>query len=162
MFKKTLLAAVVFGVAATAVQANELSTYVAASVGQAKAEMPVLAETLKDAAVTMGGLRSSSDRTDTAYKLIAGLNLNSNIAIEAQYIDLGKSSYKVGNSGGQYKGDFKTQGIGFNLVGSYPIEDFTIFAKAGYHLMRSKTAVNETEFGWGSEKLISEIGRAHV
>ena len=40
MLKKTLLAAVVFSVTATAVQANELSGYVTASFGKAKAEVP--------------------------------------------------------------------------------------------------------------------------
>jgi len=36
--------------------------------------------------------------------------------------------------------NLKTLGFGGNVVGIYPIDDFTVFAKAGYHAMRTKAS----------------------
>ena len=148
MLKKTLLAAAVFACAATAVQANEVSGYLTGSVGQAKAEKPKVVKEEQGLFKEFGG-STSSDRTDTAYKIAVGLKVNPYIALEAQYIDLGKASYKgsISEPGfGSYseKIDFKTSGLGANLVGTLPLDDFTVFAKVGYHLLKTKGTLKDS------------------
>src|SRR5690606_35018150 len=103
MLKKTLLAAAVFACATTAVQANEVSGYLTGSIGQAKAEKlksvkQAQNDFLKGFLGSTGG-STSSDRTDTAYKVAVGLQANQYIALELQYVDLGESTYKGRNSG---------------------------------------------------------------
>ena len=122
MLKKTLLAAAVFACATTAVQANEVSGYLTGSVGQSD---------------TKGA------NTDTAYKIAVGLQANPYVGLEAQYTDLGKPSDKgfvVDNFGNLYnaKVTAKTRGLGANLVGTLPLDDFKLFAKVGYHKMETK------------------------
>lgn len=146
MLKKTVLAVAIFGLAATAVQANEMTGYATYSIGHAKADKPKIAKEVQDIYQEIGG-RTSTDRASTGYKIALGLNVHEYIALEAQYIDLGQATYK-----GNYtpagmvledKLNLKTSGFGANIVGKYPIQDFTVFAKAGYHLMRTKATVKD-------------------
>lgn len=159
MLKKVLAAAVVLGMATSAQAAGfEVSGYVQGSLGQAKASKPsvVKQEQRYFADWYDGvGVKTSSDRTDTAYKLIVGLQLNPYVAVEAQYIDLGKADYKSryneswegGSFSDTQKIDLKTKGFGFNVVGSYPVtEDFSVFAKTGLHHLRTKGTLKEN---WG-------------
>lgn len=138
MLKKTLLAAAVFACATTAVQANEVSGYLTGSVGQSES---------KD-------FRSD---TDFAYKVAVGLQANPYVGLEAQYTDLGKPSDKglvVDNFGNLYnaKATAKTRGLGANLVGTLPLDDFKLFAKVGYHKMETKVRVKVAGVGSGSAK----------
>lgn len=148
MLKKTLLAAAVFACATTAVQADEVSGYFTGSIGQAKAEKPKVVKEEQGFFKEIGG-STSSDRTDTAYKIAVGLKMNPYVALEAQYIDLGKASYKgsvsePGVVSYTEKIDFKTSGLGANLVGTLPLNDFTLFAKAGYHLLKTKGTLKDS------------------
>lgn len=153
MLKKVLLAALVSSLAATAVQADDVSGYVTGSLGQAKAEKPSAIKDEQNFWKAVGG-RTTTDRTDTAYKIAVGLKINPYVALEAQYIELGKTNYKGGFSytepglsvSASEKINMKTSGLGANLVGIYPIEDFTVFAKAGYHLMKTKGTLKTSEF----------------
>lgn len=159
MLKKTLLAAAVFACATTAVQANEVSGYLTGSVGQAKAEKPKSVKQEQNDYYKAYGGSTSSDRTDTAYKIAVGLKVNPYVALELQYVDLGESTYKGRDSdsysGGSWseneKFNLKTSGFGANLVGTLPIDDFTLFAKAGYHYLKTKGydkySYTETNFG---------------
>ena len=100
----------------------------------------------------------TSDRTDTAYKIAVGLQANPYVALELQYIDLGKTKYKGRDSftsptyswTENEKIDFKTSGFGTNLIGTYPIEDFTLFGKVGYHYLKTKGShrFHDTETGY--------------
>jgi OOP family OmpA-OmpF porin len=141
MLKKTLLAAAVFAFATTAVQANEVSGYVTGSIGQARADKPKLAKEMQDY-YTGAEDHTSSDRTDLAYKIAVGLKVNPYVALEAQYIDLGKMKYKgIDSNISGYedeKVEFKTSGLGANLVGTLPFDEFSLFAKAGYHYLKTK------------------------
>ena len=161
MLKKTLLAAAVLALSATAVQADEVSGYLTGSVGQAKASKPKAAKILQGD-WNEPGEYTSTDRKDTAYKIAVGLKVNPYVALEVQYIDLGESSYKGGDSfsipsvfsySETEKIKSKTSGIGANVVGTYPIEDFTLFAKAGYHYMKTKASYkyNFSATGFDSE-----------
>ena len=146
MLKKTLLAAVVLGLSATAVQADDVSGYLTGSIGQAKADKPTAIKQEQNDYYKAFGGSTSSDRTDTAYKIAVGLKVNPYVALELQYIDLGESTYKGRDSftsGGvlvneNEKFNLKTSGFGGNVVATYPIEDFAVFAKAGYHYLETK------------------------
>ena len=147
MLKKTLLAAAVLALSATAVQADEVSGYLTGSVGQAKADKPSVVKREMNDFKELGG-STSTDRTDTAYKIAVGLQANPYVALELQYIDLGKSKYKGALSApgiGSYseKIDFDTSGFGANLVGTLPLDDFTLFAKVGYHYLKTKGSLKE-------------------
>ncbi|MDY7220460.1 outer membrane beta-barrel protein [Denitrificimonas sp. JX-1] len=161
MLKKTLLAAVIFGLSTTALQAYELKSYVTVSVGQAKADKSKAAKVLRSEIHQVGSMpgvssRTSSDRSDTAYKIGLGLQANEYVALEFQYLNLGEASYKgvashvmAPSAVGSAKFKSETSGVGANIVGSYPIEDFTVFAKAGYHYLKTKNALRVGVSGVG-------------
>lgn len=114
--KKTLLAVLVFGAATTAVQANQTTGYVTGNIGQSDAK----------------GFRNN---TDTGYKIAVGLQANEYVAVEAQYIDLGKAKDKLWAA----RASSETKGIGANLVGTLPIDEFKLFGKVGYHRLETKS-----------------------
>lgn len=99
--KKTLLAVLVFGAATTAVQANQTTGYVTGNIGQSDAK----------------GFRNN---TDTGYKIAVGLQANEYVAVEAQYIDLGKAKDKLWAA----RASSETKGIGANLVGTLPNDTY--------------------------------------
>ena len=132
MLKKTLLAALVLGVTATAVQANEVSGYAAYSLGQTDS-------------------KGFNTKKKIGHKVVVGLQANEFVGLEAQYTDLGKpkDKFTVLSAGSLYdaKGTAQTRGIGGNLVGTLPLNDFKVFAKVGYHRMETKVKIA----GLGSE-----------
>ncbi len=143
MFKKTLAAALVLGLASTGAQAADwdVSGYIQGNLGQAKAEKPSF---VKREAESLSA-STKTDKKDTAYKLLVGLQLNPYVALEAQYVDLGKAQYKLTNVGYQGKIKSSTKGLGANVVGTLPIADFTLFAKAGLHNLKTKLSVKDTD-----------------
>ena len=128
MLKRTLLAALVLGAASTAVQAQEPSGYLSGNIGQSDAK----------------GFRSN---TDTGYKIAVGLQANQYIAIEAQYVDLGKAEDKLWSA----RASSETKGLGANLVGTLPLDDFKLFAKVGYHHLETKSKLSAPA-GYASRK----------
>lgn len=147
MFKKTLAAALILGLASTGAQAADwdVSGYIQGNIGQSKAEKPSF---VKREAQSLPGT-TKSDSKDTAYKLIVGLQLNPYVALEAQYVDLGKANYKIRSAGNENKIRTSTKGLGANLVGTLPIESFTLFAKAGLHNMETKLS-DKTNLGYSA------------
>ena len=119
MLKKTLLAALVFGVATTAVQANEVSGYATYSLGQTDS-------------------KGFNTKKKVGHKVVVGLQANEFVGLEAQYTDLGKPKDKGFVDGNPAKLTAQTRGIGGNLVGTLPLNDFKLFAKVGYHRMETK------------------------
>ena len=130
MLKKVLLAALVSSLAATAVQADDVSGYVTGSIGQSD---------------TKGANK------DFAYKMAVGLQANQYVALEAQYTDLGKPSDKGYIAGQRAKLTADTKGLGANLVGTLPLDDFKLFAKVGYHKMETKVKLKVDGFGSASD-----------
>lgn len=123
MLKKTLLAALVFGVATTAVQANEVSGYATYSLGQTDS-------------------KGFNTKKKVGHKVVVGLQANEFVGLEAQYTDLGKPkdkySDRISGIDVTAKGTAQTRGIGANLVGTLPLNDFKLFAKVGYHRLETK------------------------
>lgn len=76
------------------------------------------------------------------------------------------SSYKgsIGQQGMwsfDQKINFKTSGLGVNLVGTLPLDDFTLLAKAGYHHLKTEGKLKES-FGATGVGGISESGNATI
>ena len=149
MFKKTLIAALVSGVMVSGVQAAEIQPngYLFGNVGRSDADTPRFVKELDSELSAFGeatGLDfgSSFDENDTAFKVGAGIQLNRHVAVEFQYLDLGKAAYKASMTDGidtisaKMAGD--TEGFGANLVGTLPFDRFKLFGKVGYHKLKTK------------------------
>lgn len=168
--QRVLLPALLLGVNMSA-HAQAVSGYLSIGLGHAVAEKPASIDSFQKYHHQIDGT-SSSNRSDTAYKLVAGLKFNSYFSIEAQYVDLGKSSYKgeyvsklsLGGVGGAPPNDtimgrsrekvsFKTQSFGANLVATYPIDDLIFFTKIGYHLMKTKASWSYSSHGAGRDPI---------
>jgi OmpA-OmpF porin, OOP family len=88
---------------------------------------------------------SSCDKSDTAFKIFGGYNLNPTFAIEGAYVDLGKATA----SGGGISADAK--GTGFEIAGVIKApftREFTGFAKLGVARMEGK--VSGSGFGFSA------------
>lgn len=138
MLKKVLLTAVVLGLASTAAQANDVSGYVTGSVGQTDS-------------------KGFNTNKKFGHKVVVGLQANQYVALEAQYTDLGKpkdKGYVVDNFANAYNatGTAETRGLGANIVGTLPLDDFKLFAKAGYHKMETKVKIKAAGLGSVSSK----------
>jgi len=153
--KKLLLATVVAAGVATGAQANEfdVSGYLQGSVGHVKSKdvFKEEADFIKDNAGSV-----TSDRTRAGYKLLVGLQLNQYIALEAQYIELGKTKFNAGIANGGAKGslafDAKTNGFGANLVGNLPVTDnFSVFVKGGIHSLKTSVSGSGAVSGTGTD-----------
>ncbi|MFA5678933.1 MAG: porin family protein [Pseudomonas sp.] len=143
MMRKTLLAVLVSGLMVSGVQAadNQVNGYLFGNVGQADYD---LGNYFKP-------FIGSVDDTDTAFKIGAGIQLNSYVGIEFQYVDLGEATYKEPG----YKEMVEVEGYGMNLVGTIPLDRVKLYGKLGYHKMEFEARGKLDGFGtvWsGSEK----------
>ncbi len=148
MFKRTFLSAALLGLMAAGAQAAEIQPngYLFANIGQSDADASNIRGWMDEDAdyiATVLGFegRSSFDEKDSAFKVGAGIQLNQHVAVEFQYIDLGEISYKAyGSNGagtGVLKGTAGTDGMGVNLVGTLPFDQFKLFGKVGYHKLKT-------------------------
>ncbi len=154
MLKKSILVAAALAITTTA-QAQDVSGYLQGSLGYAKAKKADLAEVNRLVDYGKGTVNKYTDTSDTAYKFLVGLQLNSFIALEAQYTDLGSIRLKDKENKTL---KIKNRGYGANLVGTLPVQDLTLFVKAGAHRIKSKASAdyygsvtkNVTSFGAGA------------
>lgn len=157
MMKKSILAAAVLAFSATAAQAQDVSGYLQGSLGYSKTKftdnMTSSADSLKKI--------TSTNKNSAAYKAIVGLQLNSYIALEVQYTDLGSAKLKDQDKDTL---KLKNRGYGGNLVGTLPIGDLGLFVKAGKHRIKTSahadytgsTNENVTSYGAGLSYKINE------
>lgn len=149
MFKKSILAVSLIGLGliAAPTQASEPYPYIAGSIGTAKHSIGTVDFDYYDF--------SFGSKNDTAYKFLIGIQANDYIAAEVQYTDLGKVSkthreYSLaGTVLDSEKLKTDTYGIGFNVVGTLPIHDLTLFAKLGTHRMNTSYKYTDTWTGGG-------------
>jgi opacity protein-like surface antigen len=96
-------------------------------------------ENFDTAGATTTSITSSNDN---AWKVFGGYRFNPFIAVEADYIDLGKPSdrFTATGSNGNYRVDLS--GFAPYLVGTAPLGPIELFAKAGWFYYDVKTAVN--------------------
>ncbi|MEJ2347563.1 MAG: outer membrane beta-barrel protein, partial [Gammaproteobacteria bacterium] len=128
-----LVAFVLLGLGVGPVQAQTGHVYIGASAGRTSFDTGIL---------TAG---STLDESSTGYKLVAGYNLNRNVAVEFTYADLGEATVS-GNTGDlfAYQGvvyQFKTDNAQLKLEGtlagaggrfSFPVNRaFSLYARLG-------------------------------
>lgn len=137
MFKKTLLSAAVISLASLTgvAQAEQVNGYLFASVGQSEADVSKRA--LDNDLGLLPDERSSLDKKDTAYKIGAGIQLNPYVGVEFQYLDLGEVVYKLDGPDFNARIRAETKGLGINAVGTLPLDRFGLFAKVGYHQLKT-------------------------
>src|SRR5205823_3618582 len=120
-------------------QAADSAWYAGGSLGQANAKCNV-----------SGG---SCDKTDTAWKIFGGYQINRTFGVELGYADLGK----VKLSGGASSLSIETKSWDLVGVGSFPVANqFSIYGKLGFSRSESKVASakdNSTNltFGLGAQ-----------
>lgn len=88
----------------------------------------------------------NDDEVDRGYKVFAGFKLNDNFAVEGGYFNLGKFRYQAQMLPlAVVRGDQKTDGINFDLVGMMPVSDkLSVFARAGAVYAQSRERRWET------------------
>lgn len=153
MFKKLLLPIAILGSSVAMADTYDVYDYLQISLGSVKAEQPTLARVLKN-----DNHFSGSDRTDGGVKIALGMKFNPYIGVEAQYVDLGESTYsfrEIGYAAERMK--LKSHGFGVNIVGMVPLERFSFFTKTGIHLMSTKYSFTG-ESSKNSRKFIPSIG----
>ncbi|HKJ72667.1 MAG TPA: outer membrane beta-barrel protein [Alphaproteobacteria bacterium] len=94
-----LLAVALVGLASEPAQAQTGQFYIGASAGRTSFDTGIITYT------------ASLDESSTGYKLVAGYNLNPNVAVEFTYADLGKATVS-GNSGDV----FAYRGVGYQFL----------------------------------------------
>lgn len=118
---RTVLAAVLFGLASLATPALAQNTGFHLGLGFGKSDT-------KDACDGAAAFGVMCDDSDTANKLFAGYRLNRNLALEAGYADLGRVRFS--GPGGSI--DFESSGVEIMGVGIAPLGPrFWLYAKAG-------------------------------
>jgi OmpA-OmpF porin, OOP family len=135
------LGASVFALPAAA-QVNMSSVYVGATVGQAE---------FKDAC---SGVSVSCDDKDTAWRLLAGYQINRNFAVEVGYHDLGEAKASAGGVNASIKATaWELLGVGILPIAN----QFSAYGKLGVYYAKSEGTSNvgasadETNTGltWG-------------
>jgi OOP family OmpA-OmpF porin len=96
----------------------------------------------------VGGASPTFDGGDRAGKLYGGYRLSPYLSIEAQYLDLGKSTAKYAGTAGTAKEDYRVHALSLAAVGSLPVSDsVSLFAKAGPAVATAKTEVSSAALG---------------
>jgi OOP family OmpA-OmpF porin len=110
-----------------------------------------------DAALTSLGatnLSSSVSENDVGFKLQAGYQVNSYLAVEGGYVNLGKFKYNATFSGVSSTVSFEPSGWNLDVLGIMPINNqFSVFVKAG--MIRAK--VEDTVSATNGSSSASEI-----
>lgn len=124
MIRKSLLVALVSGLAVTGVQAAEIQPngYLFGHVGQSETDLSELED-----------LGLSTDEKATGYKVGAGIQLTRHFGVEFQYVDLGEVSADIPG----LRADIDAYGLGANLVATLPLDRFKVYGKIGYHKMET-------------------------
>jgi OOP family OmpA-OmpF porin len=88
-----------------------------------------------DSALTTNGatgLSASDSGSDNKWRLQGGYRFNPNLAVEAGYIDFGKTKYSASYGGGSAQGSLKAGGVDVVGLLGLPLSDsLSVFAKAG-------------------------------
>ncbi|HYP66701.1 MAG TPA: outer membrane beta-barrel protein [Thiobacillaceae bacterium] len=129
-----------FVVLSNAVLAGDL--YVVGDVTHSKDS---LSRSTFDGALTSAGatgLSSSDSGNGNQWRVQLGYGFNSNLAIEAGYIDFGKAKYSAAYAGGAATGELKAGGVDLVALGILPLSDnFAIFGKAGAVALKAKSSL---------------------
>ena len=132
--KKTLINAAIAATTVLAAAGALAQPYVGGSVGQSDYNID-----------------GASDNKDTAFKLVGGWMFNPNFGVEASLFDLGKVQGSVALPLiGNVSAEAKVRGVGVYGLAALPIEQFSLFAKAGFAYSRAEVSATSA-FGGGSD-----------
>lgn len=82
---------------------------------------------------------SRLDKGDRGYSLAVGFRFSPYIAVEAAYMDLGRSSYLVEDAGGSATLGFGSRGAAVSVLGTWPINrTFALEGRGGLYFGESK------------------------
>lgn len=107
-------------------ESRDSGPYVGAGWGQFKLHL----HDLSDVGIAVS---SVTDSDDNAWKVFAGYRFNPFLGLEAAYVDYGRPGDRFAGTGSN--GDYKLNMKGFSpsIIGTVPIQNFELFAKAGYY-----------------------------
>jgi opacity protein-like surface antigen len=124
------------GLALAAVdQANPGGPYVGVGWGQ----MNLNIHNFSDVGTATSNIVKSKDN---AWKLFAGYRINPYLAVEVAYIDFGKHSDRFSATGSNGNYQVKMSGFAPYIIGSVPLGNFDLFAKAGSYFYSVKLNVD--------------------
>lgn len=131
-----------FALVLVAVSASAEGFY---GVGEVTRSKDALNQTHFDDTLTANGatgLSSHENDKSNQWRLQGGYRFNPNLAVEAGYIDFGKTDYKPNYSGGSAKGSLKAGGVDVVGIASLPLNDsFSVFGKAGLVVAKVKSSL---------------------
>ena len=82
------------------------------------------------------------DKNDFGFKVSGGYTFAPNFGVEVSYVDLGEATF----SDGTVKGSMSDTGVAAYGIGTLPINDFALFAKAGITSIKTKIDGSTTTF----------------
>lgn len=127
---------------ASARELGEWGPYVTADVGMTR--FNVRKARLDDWSEVPSGA-SNLDRNDFGYSLAAGFRFSPHLAVEAAYLDMGRSSYLVEDKGGVARLGFRSRGAAAAVLGAWPINHtLTLEGRAGLYLGKSKLKLRDS------------------
>lgn len=89
------------------------------------------------------GLSSTDSGSGNQWRVQGGYRFNPYLALEAGYIDFGKTTYKANYTGGSAQGSLKAGGADMAVLASLPINDeFSVFGKAGLVYANVKSSLS--------------------
>lgn len=147
---RMLLPALTLALTATAANAVDHGVYLGAGVSQAK---------LDNVGKDFGTSNLNDFKLDdTSWKLIGGVRLHDNFAVEANYVDFGDETRDI--AGARFSVDGKAYGAYAVGLIPLPVAPIDLYAKAGLVRWQTKGSFNAaqgfrfddegTEFGWGA------------
>lgn len=130
--------------------------YIGASVGQSEFDLGSGAEL--DALLLTDGITSTTttDDSDTGWKLFGGFAFSENFAVEAGYVDFGESEFNTtvtapAIAAGVYNTAVETTSFYVDLVGTVPVTDsFNVFGKVGFNRWDVEGTISVPGFGSGT------------
>lgn len=110
--------------------ADDAGLYVGAGIGSAEHAQNVA---LKPPQVPL--MTGTSDSRDTSWNVTLGYRVNTNIAFELGYVNLGDMEASIADQSGQSDArgqfTFSTEGVTAAMVGRFPIRQWTPYIRAG-------------------------------
>ena len=138
-------------------QMKESGWYIGGGLGQSKADIDAAGiNAVFTSTPPITSAITSTDDTDTGWKIFGGYQINRNFAVEAGYVNLGKfSTTTTTTPAATFRGEIKVENNWFgDVLGIVPLgNNFSIFGRLG--LVWSETKVNLTGVGPGGVASIS-------
>jgi opacity protein-like surface antigen len=141
--KKLALAALLTLGALASAQAAENGVYAGASLGYANGDADDFSPLVHN-------------QSGTPFKTFVGYQFTKYVSAEASYTDVGSFNFTYDSSTTHLGSDYRIKSYGLSAVGSYPIDDFTLFARLGADYNTVKLQYAESVSGVYSAGAVSK------